>query len=76
MILLQAGTFPRSKSSNFILIEIILISATYVSSRRLRRNNSPAHETIFSFSCRRPETLINYQSSQRHAAKRRTGSLS
>jgi hypothetical protein len=53
------GTFPPLKSANFPHIEIILIFASNVSSRRLRRNNSPAHETIFSFACRRPETFVN-----------------
>src|SRR5260370_21408051 len=35
----------------------------------LRRNNSPAHETIFHLACRRPETLADYHFAQRSAAK-------
>jgi hypothetical protein len=53
------GTILALKSANFSLIEIILISASNVSSRPLRRNNSPLHETIFPFSCRHPETFVN-----------------
>jgi hypothetical protein len=45
--------------SNFPHIEITGISTPNVSSRALRRNNSPAHETIFPFWCRHPETLAN-----------------
>ena len=51
--------FPRLKSSSFSFIEIILVSALNVSLQPLRRNNSIAHETIFPFSRRHPETLIN-----------------
>jgi hypothetical protein len=55
----QNETFPRPKSSHFGLIEITLISVLNVSSQPWRRNNSFAHETIFPFSRRHPETLIN-----------------
>src|SRR3982075_1574982 len=44
-----------------------------VSSRARRRNNSPAHETIFHFACRRPETFAGYQLAQGSAAKPATG---
>ena len=48
----------RSRSPPiFTFVEIIHIFTPNVSSRALRRNNSPAHETIFRFACRRPETL-------------------
>jgi len=53
------GTIPRLKSSNFPHIEIILIFASNVSSQRLRRNNSSAHETILPLACRHPETFVN-----------------
>src|SRR5215218_3345674 len=52
---LPHGTFSPPKSANFPHIEIILVFAPNVSSRRLRRNNSPPHETILPFACRRPE---------------------
>jgi RNA polymerase sigma-70 factor (ECF subfamily) len=52
-------------------IEIAGISTPNVSSPTARRNNSPAHETIFRFWCRRPETLADYQFAQRSAAERR-----
>jgi RNA polymerase sigma-70 factor (ECF subfamily) len=53
---------------NIPSIEITHNSLPNVSSRSQRRNNSPAHETIFPLACRRPETLLNYQSLQRSAA--------
>jgi hypothetical protein len=46
---------PRS---NFPHIEITRISPLNVSSRGLGRNNSLAHETIFWFWRRHPETVV------------------
>src|SRR5665647_342568 len=40
-------------------IQIAGFSCRIVSSSRLRRNNSPEHETIFPLACRRPETLAH-----------------
>src|SRR5260370_21908036 len=57
--------------SNFTIIEITPISTPNVSSRALRRNNSPAHETIFRLACRRPETFADYQFAQQAPPKRR-----
>lgn len=59
------NTFPllavasKSPSSYFPYIEIPRLFALNVSSRPVRRNNLAAHETIFRFSCRRPETLAH-----------------
>ena len=58
-------------ASNFPHIEIIHFFAPNVSSQAPRRNNSFARETIFCFWRRHPETRVNYQFSQRNAAKRR-----
>jgi hypothetical protein len=74
IVLQQNETIPRLKSSNFNHIEIIVIFAPNVSSRPFRRNKSFAHETIFRFSRRHPETWINYQSPNETPLKRRTGS--
>jgi len=54
----QNETFPHLKSPDFNFIEIIPVSGLNVSSQARRRNNSFAHETIFPFSRRHPETLI------------------
>src|SRR6202000_1706001 len=43
------------------IVEITHFLSSIVSSPRPRRNNSPAHETIFRFSRRHPETFGNYQ---------------
>jgi hypothetical protein len=43
----------------FPYIEIPRLFTLNVSSRPSRRNNLAAHETIFPFSCRRPETLAH-----------------
>jgi len=51
--------FRAPETFNFNPIEIIIIFTPNVSSLPLRRNKSSAHETIFRFSCRHPETLIN-----------------
>src|SRR5882762_5349313 len=61
--------------SNSTIIEITAISSPNVSSRALRRNNSPAHETIFRLACRRPETFADYQFGQQAPPKRRHGEL-
>src|SRR5260370_17270876 len=63
----------RRQPSNFTIIEIALNFRPNVSSRARRRNNSPAHETIFHFACRRPETFADYQLAQGSAAKPATG---
>jgi hypothetical protein len=52
----NAGTFAALKSRHFRLVENMHNFASNVSSRELRRNNSPAQETIFCFSSRHPET--------------------
>jgi hypothetical protein len=41
------------------LIQIAGLWCRIVSSPASRRNNSPAHETIFRLACRRPETLAH-----------------
>ena len=40
-------------------VEIARIGCRIVSSQTSRRNNSPAHETIFPLACRSPETLAH-----------------
>src|SRR6266851_1472327 len=64
-----AMTGLSSNPFNFIIIEITVISTPNVSSPATRRNNSPAHETIFRLACRRPETFADYHFAQRSAAK-------
>jgi RNA polymerase sigma-70 factor, ECF subfamily len=54
----RAG-FRRAR--NFTIIEIAGFFSLIVSSPRLRRNNSPADETIFRFWRRHPETMADYQ---------------
>jgi hypothetical protein len=56
----QISPAPQNPA-NFTLIETAGFSAPNVSSPAPRRNNSPAHETIFHFARRRPETLADYQ---------------
>jgi RNA polymerase sigma-70 factor (ECF subfamily) len=63
------GWAPPGYQSNFTRIENTPISGRNVSSRRPRRNNFPAYETIFRFPCRHPETFAGYQSGQANAAK-------
>ena len=47
----------RPHPAYFRAIEITGIFVPNVSSLAARRNNSPAHETIFPLACRRPETV-------------------
>jgi hypothetical protein len=55
------AAFSADPQPKIYLIQIAGFSFSNVSSPGLRRNNSPAHETIFRFSCRRPETFADYQ---------------
>jgi hypothetical protein len=54
-------------------IGIYRLQPRIISSQGRRRNNSPGHETIFSFSRRIPETRDGYQATNNSGGQRRTG---